>query len=554
MKKKFIFCGDRKYVLEEMLKLNLNVQILVIKNSYLHRQKNLWIKRRHKIIESFKELYDYLNNNNFDIFISNGCPFFLPISVMKKKIYVNIHPSYLPSLKGIDPAIGSILFKKNGGATAHIMNDKLDSGDIISQVKIPYSNDLNATLMYQLIFFAEKKVFLQAYKSNFISKKSMSKKGASYYSRQLKDRFFNKKENINKIINRVKSFSNKSQGVLFKCNNQTFKIYDAQFIKNKFLTNLAKKFKNFQIITKIENFIYVKIKSSIVKFTINDNADKLKTNDIIDSYKNFFNDIKKSKKNGFFETNDKTIIQKILIKYLKEKYQFNFIGSVILGIQKGNVYVNSLTKPSSAFIIHKFGWSQLIGKKDKKFLKYLRNFIFKDKTYKSNKIRNFTTSNLSMFKSKESQIRKRGKYILKKIIKIKKPLLKFKVREINVKNIHKISKFLPLKLNNRFWDSKEHFVKNSFGYFAEFKGKPISICYSCANFGIKREIDIYTSEKFRLKGVGKYLAYLFIKECQKKGFEPCWDCFSNNKASNKTAKSLGFVLYKNAYNFVTINK
>ena len=48
---------------------------------------------------------------------------------MKKKKYVNIHPSFLPDLRGIDPVLGSILFKRDAGATCHIMSEKIDAGD-----------------------------------------------------------------------------------------------------------------------------------------------------------------------------------------------------------------------------------------------------------------------------------------------------------------------------------------------------------------------------------------------------------------------------------------
>ena len=70
-------------------------------------------------------------------------------------------------MRGIDPVLGSILFKRDAGATCHIMSEKIDAGDIISQLKIPYSNDLDASLLYQLSFIAEKKVFHMALQKNF---------------------------------------------------------------------------------------------------------------------------------------------------------------------------------------------------------------------------------------------------------------------------------------------------------------------------------------------------------------------------------------------------
>ena len=108
-KLKYIFVGNRKFVLEEMLMLNLDLQVLVVKNTHLEKDQILK-KVNHKIIQSKDELIEYINNNEFDILLSNGCPFILPISKLKKRIYANIHPSHLPDLKGIDPCLVSILF------------------------------------------------------------------------------------------------------------------------------------------------------------------------------------------------------------------------------------------------------------------------------------------------------------------------------------------------------------------------------------------------------------------------------------------------------------
>ena len=83
-KLKYIFVGNRKFVLEEMLMLNLDLQVLVVKNTHLEKDQILK-KVNHKIIQSKDELIEYINNNEFDILLSNGCPFILPISKLKKE-------------------------------------------------------------------------------------------------------------------------------------------------------------------------------------------------------------------------------------------------------------------------------------------------------------------------------------------------------------------------------------------------------------------------------------------------------------------------------------
>ena len=81
---KFLFVGNRKFVLEEMIKLNLDVDILVIKNTHL--EDDLLKNYKHTIISSKEELLNYINKKDFDIFLSNGCPFILPIKHLKKNL------------------------------------------------------------------------------------------------------------------------------------------------------------------------------------------------------------------------------------------------------------------------------------------------------------------------------------------------------------------------------------------------------------------------------------------------------------------------------------
>lgn len=52
-----------------------------------------------------------------------------------------------------------LLFDRSCGATCHIMDDNIDTGDIISRVKIPTTPDIEAGILYQLCFKAEVEVF-----------------------------------------------------------------------------------------------------------------------------------------------------------------------------------------------------------------------------------------------------------------------------------------------------------------------------------------------------------------------------------------------------------
>lgn len=263
---KFLFVGNRKFVLEEMIKLNLDIDILVIKNTHLEKDE-LLKNYKHKVISSKEELLNYIDKKDFDIFLSNGCPFILPMEHLKKKVYVNIHPSFLPDLKGIDPCLGAILFSRDGGATCHHINEIIDGGDIISRVKIPFSKDLDASLMYQLGFIAEKQVFHEALKVNFCKGEKQEPGNWIYYSRSQNDKVINFNEDVNQLIQRVKTFNNKSQGCIFKNNDNIFKVYEASRIENKFLDNYSKSFENLEIMFIYEDCVVFKKDNSVIKLS-----------------------------------------------------------------------------------------------------------------------------------------------------------------------------------------------------------------------------------------------------------------------------------------------
>jgi len=262
---KFFFVGNRQFVLDEMIKLGANiVKTCVIANTHLERdiiKKGL----EYTVISSKNQLLEEINNTDFDIFLSNGCPYILPISKLKPSRYVNIHPSYLPDLRGADPTLGSILFQRDTGATCHIMNDKIDAGDIISQVKIPFTEDVDVSLMYQLSFIAEKEAFRLAFKNNFKPVCTQSEtSNLIYYSRSSEDNIINFDEPTSKLQRRIRSFSNKSQGCLLKHKDKTYKFHQIELLSNPYLFKYAANFSERQVIFNYEGCIIFKHQGSII--------------------------------------------------------------------------------------------------------------------------------------------------------------------------------------------------------------------------------------------------------------------------------------------------
>lgn len=90
---------------------------------------------------------DYLNEFEPDLIISFGYRFIIKEDVIKSyqgKI-INLHISYLPWNKGADPNVWSFLENTPKGVTIHYIDEGIDTGDILFQMKVDF-NEQKETL------------------------------------------------------------------------------------------------------------------------------------------------------------------------------------------------------------------------------------------------------------------------------------------------------------------------------------------------------------------------------------------------------------------------
>ncbi len=87
-----------------------------------------------------------------------------PIFLKKVKIpVINIHPSLLPRLKGLNTHLRAIKAKhKYSGCTVHFVEEKLDSGKIITQKKIRILKKDNPETLAKKILKLEHKAYIEA--------------------------------------------------------------------------------------------------------------------------------------------------------------------------------------------------------------------------------------------------------------------------------------------------------------------------------------------------------------------------------------------------------
>lgn len=271
MANKFLFVGNRRFVLEEMVRANLDLAgVFVAAGTHLERDVNSGMfqgLKNLKIFSSKKELIELVKNSQFDIFISNGCPYILPLDELPSAKYINIHPSCLPDLRGADPAIGAVLLRRDGGATCHVIDSGVDTGPIVSQERIPYTSDLDVTTLYQLSFVAEKKVFKDALRLNFMAQfEQTNRVGLTYYTRKFADRVITFLEANDVIINKIKAFNNSSIGAEFAVADFVYKVYSAEIMINEYLRNYVMGFPEHVVALSYEGCIVFHKDGEVIRF------------------------------------------------------------------------------------------------------------------------------------------------------------------------------------------------------------------------------------------------------------------------------------------------
>lgn len=90
------------------------------------------------------------------------------------------------------------------------------------------------------------------------------------------------------------------------------------------------------------------------------------------------------------------------------------------------------------------------------------------------------------------------------------------------------------------WASDAQFERDGVGYCVLHEEQVASLCYSVFVKGLRHDADICTFEGHRRQGLARATATAFIDGCLRRGLEPGWDCFRDNRASYELAQALGF--------------
>jgi phosphoribosylglycinamide formyltransferase-1 len=118
--------------------------------------------------ENFEILLDkILKKNNINLVCLAGFMKILSKDFVKKwpKMILNIHPSILPSFKGLNAQRQAIENKaKYSGCTVHFVNEEMDSGEIIDQKIVGISTNDDVDSLSKKILMEEHKLYIKVLK------------------------------------------------------------------------------------------------------------------------------------------------------------------------------------------------------------------------------------------------------------------------------------------------------------------------------------------------------------------------------------------------------
>lgn len=233
---------------------------------------------------------------------------------------------------------------------------------------------------------------------------------------------------------------------------------------------------------------------------------------------------------------------------------FSITEGILNNTQPGQIFkYNS----GSYFVLHRAGFGSIVNCNNEDYNGFI-DLIMKPNVPQYFHVYDASDSLINVIKHESKyfnfKLRSRSVYRYLNVSINKLDLPKgFSVAELSRENYFNVSSSL-FNLENKYWMNSNELIQNANGFVVyNERHEPVSICYSVATVDKIAEIDVFTSDNSRAKGLAKIAVQEFINTCIRKKEIPNWDCFDENISSVNTALSLGFQKHK-TYNLLSIYK
>lgn len=273
LKKKILnigYFGDGKWAYQNLIKIfkdkSIKITFICLRKNpdkrinFLSKKKkipcfkfkNVNNSKSIKKIKNYK--CDYLISMSYDQIFGKKI-----LSFMKNRI-INCHAGLLPFYRGRNILNWALINdEKYFGVTTHLINEKIDQGNIIRQIKIKINkSDTYKTLLKKaekncanLLYLTIK--IIQKGKFNSFSQKKISQKGSYFRKRNSHDEKIIWSKSAKEIYNLIRGISSPGPNSKTSINKKTLRIKKSKIIKFK----MARKFEVGEIILKTKNYFVV---------------------------------------------------------------------------------------------------------------------------------------------------------------------------------------------------------------------------------------------------------------------------------------------------------
>lgn len=217
--------------------------------------------------------------------------------------------------------------------------------------------------------------------------------------------------------------------------------------------------------------------------------------------------------------------------------------SVVEGIQKGDIFTNSVRDYEKVLFWTHSGFAYLSGKMDEYFLEDIYEFM-SDRTKLHTKRFLLMTRDkyIQEYFEQKGDIIEEKRYLFqysgaKGYMKSSLPE-EYELKSIDNRLLPQISgKIVP----SLFWNDTNEFLAKGKGYCITHNNDIVSWAFSAAVSTKEMDIGIETKLEYKQQGLGMIVANKMIQYTLEQAKQPVWACHYKNTASEKMAEKLGFI-------------
>ena len=215
--------------------------------------------------------------------------------------------------------------------------------------------------------------------------------------------------------------------------------------------------------------------------------------------------------------------------------------SIAEGFQSGDIYTDSVEKPTYALFWHVSGLAYLTGRPADEDLEEIYSLMKnEDGTNPRRLVLEIMDEVVRAYFQKKADVEEHQRYRFR--LQDKETLDEvvpdgYEVREVDAGLLAKISgNIVPAS----FWRSDKAFLENGKGYCIMHGDEVASVAFSAAVSSNQVDIGIETAEAHRNKGLAVIAAKKMVEYVKNIHKVPVWDCNVANVGSRRTAERVGF--------------